>query len=191
MSLKKKLAIAAVIIVLAIVAFVAYSYFQFVAKYPHCQINSNVNFDICTRSSRVNRLYSISKIKNPYNDYSTTINLVPKQSIAYKLNFSAFILPDSYRACFRGISLSAKTNQTGLYNYDPSTGIQIRCVAQVWTSSNHYVSDQLVFPCLNKQFPILEVYIFPSSFTGTTIYDFMNNLNVSEKIFSLQGDMKC
>jgi len=167
---------------------------QLQLNYSECAFNPETKFNLCFHDSKSDKFFSYGEVSSLYSLKEISYSLKGNEDISYLLNLSSFTLPSSYRICVNGLMLTNSSENKGdadLYQYDPLTNTEFVCVSKLYTTSNHDVSNSGALPCMQGQFPIVEVYIFPASFNGTAITDFKNNINLAEKIFAAYGETTC
>jgi hypothetical protein len=167
---------------------------QLQLNYSECAFNPETKFDLCFYDAKTDKFLSYGEIQSSNSLRAISYSLNANTNIQYWLNLSTFSLPNSYRICANGIKLENNSTQIGdvdLYEYNSTTNTEFACVSKLFIGSKHAVSYSGALPCMQSEFPLLELYIFPSTFNGTTITDFKNNVNISEKVFSAYGVTAC
>jgi len=192
------------IILIALIVLVAgigiYIYFlnsqneQLNQSYTPCIVGSKTEFVLCSYNSYLNQNQMRGVI------YNTTLIGVSKyylnayEYVQYWLNLSSFTLPSSYHLCVNVTKLDNSTENGGdldLSEYNPVANTHFSCVSKIYTDSNHTFSNSGILPCMANEFPLVELYVFPSNFTADSITDFENNINTSQKIFAAYGVTAC
>jgi hypothetical protein len=188
------------IVILILGLSLAVIYFKFMPtipqteNLPECFIDADTMFNVCYYDSKEDKTLSYGETPKLPQDVSISYSLKANTEFFHLLNISSFVLPSSYHICTNSIRLinsSEDRLDADLVAYDPSTNTEFACVSQLYNDSNHVAFDSGILPCMQDQFPIVEVYIFPASFVGKTITNFKNNINISERIFAAYGVTEC
>ena len=159
-----------------------------------CILNPNTQFNFCFFDSYSKDIISNGPLTNLTTYTSITYTVDAGTFITFKLNLSSFHLSSSYKLCTNGLQLNetqAYTGDLNLYDYNADANTGFSCTGNVINFSNHAITGYGVVPCMQNQFPFLEVYIFPSNFTGTTVKDFENNISIAQRIFAVNGETRC
>jgi hypothetical protein len=201
MNINKNIVICLLIIVVVISAITYYFFWPISSTGPTgrktyfspCVHTSETGFLICYEDSALNEMTALGSV-NDLSINSVSYDLLANDYIEYLLNLSSLNLPSSYRVCVNSVKLISPDENTGdasMHQYDSTTNTEFVCVSKIYTGSNHFIYHAGTLPCMQSQFPIVEAFIFPATFNGTTITDFKNNINLAEKIFSAYGETQC
>ena len=189
-------------LILVFVLIVGILYFTLPKKVFECVFDEQTEFNLCYYDAKTGKMvpYTMKDVsifysnENLLSNVSMVYDLKAGDYITYLLNISRFNLPDSYYLCVNGIKPINSSEYVGdlkLFDYDSNTNIQFACISQPYTTSNHIISGSGILPCMPEEVTFLEVYIFPDNFTGTSINEFKNNINLSQKIFAVYGEIIC
>jgi len=163
----------------------------------NCFLAPATRFNLCYYDSQTGKILTLLPYStaNVTNTYYLLYQLQGNSNISYAANLSNFNLPDSYHICIRTINLASISNYKGdlnLEDYDSNSNTYFSCVSKLYTKAeNHFASDSGILPCMSDQFPVVEVYLYPANFTGTTINDFERNVNTSQMILGVYGETTC